>query len=105
LPGESRLPGDKQNRREQPHFPDMYHELYRRIDVPRRGAVFLVAGGMLGKIYCTWIRERGGIAIDAGSVVDAWMGFNTRPGLFDRPDEWLLPEATVAAGQSGERPG
>jgi thioredoxin-like negative regulator of GroEL len=96
LPGESRLPGDKQNRREQPHFPDLYHELYRRIDVPYPGAVFLVAGGMLGKIYCTWIRQRGGIAIDAGSVVDAWMGFNTRPGLFDRPDEWLLPGATAA---------
>lgn len=91
LPGESRLPEARQNRRDRPHFPDVYRELCRTLAVPRPGAVFLVAGGLLAKIYCTVIRQRGGIAIDVGSIVDAWMGLNTRPGVFDRAEDWRLP--------------
>ena len=90
LPGESRLPRERQNRGGPAHFPDVYRSLYRNLAVPRPGAVFLVAGGLLGKIYCHVIRQRGGIAIDAGSIVDGWMGHNTRPGVFDRRQEWAL---------------
>ncbi len=93
LPGESRLPEGRQNRHGRPHFPEIFRELCRSIEVPRPGAVFLVAGGLLAKIYCSVIRQRGGIAIDAGSIVDAWMGINTRPGMFDHPQDWALPEA------------
>ena len=40
--------------------------------MPFPGAVFLVGAGALGKIYCQWIKERGGIALDIGSMCDAW---------------------------------
>lgn len=63
------------------------------LEVPKRGAVFLVAAGLLGKVYCHRIHRLGGIAIDVGSVVDAWMGFGTRPGLYTQPEQWILPAA------------
>ena len=59
---------------ETPHFPDGFEELRETLEVPYRGAVFLVGAGVFGKIYCQWIKERGGIAIDIGSVFDAWAG-------------------------------
>jgi hypothetical protein len=31
------------------------------------------------------------LAVDAGSIVDAWMGFSTRPGLYNDPRRWVLP--------------
>jgi len=57
---------------EQPHYPDGFHELERTLTVPFRGAVFLVGAGAFGKVYCQWIKERGGIAIDIGSIFDSW---------------------------------
>jgi len=32
----------------------------------------------LGKIYCKWIKESGGIAIDIGSIFDAWAKVESR---------------------------
>jgi hypothetical protein len=63
---------------QRPHFPDAFFDLERRIKVPFPGAVFLVGAGMLGKIYCDIIKQRGGIAIDVGSVFDAWDGIMSR---------------------------
>lgn len=60
------------------HFPTVYDRTLAELSVPRPGAVFLVAGGLLGKIYCDRIKQLGGIAFDIGAVVDAWMGHNTR---------------------------
>ena len=90
VPGEARLPstGSPGMR----HFPDRFQQVMADLNVPRRGAVFLVAAGLLGKIYCHRVRELGGIAIDVGSVADAWMGFGTRPGLYNDVANWTLPE-------------
>jgi GT-D fold-like domain len=96
LPGESRLPPEQWRGHPRPHFPDIYHELCQGLMVPKPGAVFLVAGGLLAKIYCNIIRQRGGIAIDAGSIVDGWMGLNTRPGVYDKPQDWALPAEAAA---------
>lgn len=60
------------------HYPDAFRELERTLAVRAPGEVFLVAAGFLGKMYCDWIKERGGIALDVGSVVDHWCGFATR---------------------------
>jgi hypothetical protein len=46
--------------------------------------LFLVAGGLLGKFYTATIRRHGGIALDVGSLVDAWTGRHTRPGYDDK---------------------
>lgn len=63
---------------ERPHFPDVFFELERSIKVPFPGAVFLVGAGVVGKAYCDIIKARGGIAIDIGSVFDAWEGVMSR---------------------------
>jgi hypothetical protein len=56
------------------HFPDRFYEIARTLEVPHQGAVFLVGAGYLGKLYCDLIKQRGGIAIDVGSVFDGWTG-------------------------------
>ena len=57
-----------------PHFPDGFRALRRTLAVPFRGAMFLVGAGVFGKIYCHWIKARGGIAIDIGGMFDSWAG-------------------------------
>lgn len=68
----------------QRHYPDRFEEIRRLIEVPYRGALFLVGAGLLGKIYCEWIRERGGIALDIGSIFDEWSGLVTRRYIEER---------------------
>jgi hypothetical protein len=89
VPGEARLPA--RGPISVPHFPDQFKQIMADVRVPRPGAVVLVAAGLLGKIYCQHIRGLGGIAIDVGSVVDAWMGYGTRPGLYTDLSTWILP--------------
>lgn len=62
------------------HFPDVYEGVIARLSRPHAGRVFLVAGGILGKFYAHVIRRHGGIAVDVGSVADAWVRKPTRPG-------------------------
>lgn len=63
------------------HFPDRYTEIMATFDGSRiDGKLFIVAGGILGKFYCDKIKQCGGVAIDVGSLVDGWIGANTRPG-------------------------
>jgi hypothetical protein len=70
VPGEARFPGPMSGE----HYPARFRELQETLRVPFAGAVFLVGAGALGKIYCHWIKQRGGIALDIGSVCDAWAG-------------------------------
>ena len=55
-----------------PHYPDGFVTLAEELTVPYAGAVFLVGAGAFGKIYCQWIKAKGGIAIDIGSIFDSW---------------------------------
>jgi hypothetical protein len=41
--------------------------------VPFPGAVFLVAAGLLGCVYCGRIRQLGGIAVDIDTIATRWM--------------------------------
>ena len=63
------------------HFPESFDFLCSSISVPFTGAVFLVGAGPCGKVYCDVIKRKGGIAIDIGSVFDAWAGRLTRPDM------------------------
>jgi len=74
IKGESKHSGDEQT----PHFPDRFFELERNLTVPFKGALFLVGAGALGKIYCDWIKQRGGIALDIGAIFDAWAQVKSR---------------------------
>ena len=90
IPGEARLPAQVLSRSGECHINDTFPFIMENLAPPFRGAVYIVAAGLLGKIYCNRVRELGGIAIDIGSIVDAWMGFNTRPGQFDEIAKWSL---------------
>jgi tetratricopeptide (TPR) repeat protein len=93
IPGEMRLPPNARGHGPVKHFPDRYYGVLNELAVPSPGTVFLVAAGLLGKVYCSRIKELGGIAIDIGAVADGWMGFfDTRPGQYKDPKNWALPE-------------
>ena len=57
-----------------PHWPDGFNRIRETLEVPYPGALFLVGAGICGKIYCQWIKERGGVAVDIGSMFDSWAG-------------------------------
>lgn len=61
----------------EPHYPQAFRRV--REQIRRNGKqVYLVAGGVFGKIYCADIKKAGGIAIDIGSLIDQWVGLKTR---------------------------
>lgn len=93
IPGEGRLNRAREHADRGTHFPAVFERILRDLVVPHEGAVFIVAGGLLGKIYCDHVRRLGGIALDIGAVVDAWMGFDTRDGLLDTSPGSVLPPA------------
>ena len=66
----------------QAHFPFVYNEVLADLrSMSQAGRVWIIAAGILGKLYCAAIREMGGIAIDVGSLADGWLGKVTRPTL------------------------
>lgn len=62
------------------HYPDQFNKMewWMNNNPGITGAPCLVGAGVIGKIYCNWFRDRGGIAIDAGAVLDLMAGFRTR---------------------------
>jgi glycosyltransferase GT-like protein len=62
----------------QPHWPDGFKEVMEQLEAVRRGSVFLVGAGVLGKIYCDRIKAKGGIALDIGSILDTWAEIPSR---------------------------
>lgn len=65
------------------HYPDVFERVMADLVGDHHGKIFLVAGGILGKLYAGQIRRHGGIAIDIGSLADAWAHKMTRPGYED----------------------
>lgn len=51
----------------------------RLVDYP--GMLYLVGAGLYGKLYCERIRSQGGLALDVGSLLDAWAGIPSRPAV------------------------
>ena len=82
IPAEGRLPTASQSRAGGRHFPEIYRHVLATLDLPRPGCLVLVAGGLLGKVYCDRVRALGGVALDIGALADAWMGHDTRDGQF-----------------------
>jgi hypothetical protein len=46
------------------------------------GMLYLVGAGLYGKLYCELIKSQGGIALDLGSLFDAWLGIPSRPSVY-----------------------
>lgn len=72
--GENGFPGTQA----EPHWPDGFHRVMETLEVAERGQPFLIGAGFLGKIYCHRVKELGGVAIDVGSLLDAWAGIDSR---------------------------
>jgi hypothetical protein len=62
------------------HYPTQYNHVQKWMDraINCEGALCLVGAGVVGKIYCNQFRDRGGIALDIGSVFDSFAGKDTR---------------------------
>lgn len=73
------------------HYPEglerMLGEL-RALDV--RNTLVIVGAGLLGKVMCGAARRAGGVAVDVGSLFDAWCGHKTRSTM---PEGLALPDA------------
>ena len=67
--------------RKDPHYPDIYNEIMDRLSDDLSGKIFLIGAGGLGKIYCTWVKQHSGVALDVGSLFDGWSGLVTRSYL------------------------
>ena len=40
--------------------------------------MFLIGGGLIGKIFALKVKEQGGIALDVGAMIDYWFSRYTR---------------------------
>jgi hypothetical protein len=73
-----------------PHWPDGFAEVMRQLDVIPPGSIFLVAAGVLGKIYCDRIKAKGGVALDIGALLDSWANVPSRARYVTFPAEFTL---------------
>lgn len=44
--------------------------------------LYLVVGGLYGNLYCQLIKAQGGLALDLGSLFDAWLEIPSRPTVY-----------------------
>ena len=63
------------------HYPNVFQEITQHLEAQKNlsGSIWILAAGMLGKIYGDIVYLKGGIVLDLGSVVDGWIGVKTRP--------------------------
>lgn len=79
IPGESRYTILFDQNPAENHYPEVFNSIIKILPSVSRGRVFLVGAGFLGKIYCDVVKQNGGIALDVGSLLDYWAGYQTRP--------------------------
>lgn len=61
------------------HFPDQFNQIEKWMDsIPAAGTLCLVGAGVVGKVYNSWFKARGGVALDVGNVFDLFAGLSTR---------------------------
>lgn len=65
------------------HYPNAFNRIKDEIDVKYKGMPFIVAGGIVGKAYCQIIKEKGGVALDLGGLIDCWAGIYSRPKVIE----------------------
>jgi hypothetical protein len=62
-------------------LPEMLDEVIVKVGDLSAGRLVLVGAGYPGKLLVAAARERGGVALDLGSIFDYWLGLNTRSYL------------------------
>ena len=66
---------DGRNRSE----PSFLVEVESKLQTDLQGILCLIGAGIWAEPYCTWVKRRGGVAVDIGSGFDLLAGRNTRP--------------------------
>jgi hypothetical protein len=69
--------------------PSFLEEIERQLPDDLRGCLALVGSGLWAQIYCSWIKRRGGVAVDIGSGFDLMQGTLTRPMHKAVPEELI----------------
>ena len=69
----------KRNGERFPKTPDFLPTVAAQLPQDMRGTCCLVGAGPWAEIYCSWIKQRGGVAVDLGSGFDLMAGRATRP--------------------------
>lgn len=59
--------------------PDFLSLVYSALPEKMVGSLSLIGAGPWAEIYCTWIKQKGGVAVDIGSGLDLLDGSLTRP--------------------------
>ena len=70
---------EKASRTDELSSPEFLNDIERQLPRDLQGCLCLVGAGIWAEIYCTWIRERGGVGVDIGSGFDLLAGRVTRP--------------------------
>ena len=71
------------------HQPNFLLHTRNALRADLRGHLYLVGAGPWAKIYCGWIKRRGGVAVDLGSGFDLLAGKLTRSIHKEIPKETL----------------
>ena len=59
--------------------PDFLWSVFSALPADLRGSLSLIGAGPWAEIYCTWIKQRGGVGVDIGTGFDLLDGEMTRP--------------------------
>ena len=59
-------------------LPEVLDEIIGQLNGDLAGRLVIVGAGYAGKCIVQAARERGGVALDLGSVLDYWLGIATR---------------------------
>jgi hypothetical protein len=62
-----------------PDQPVFLQNIYAALPDDKRGCLCLTGAGPWAEIYCTWVKQRGGVGVDIGSGFDLLDGASTRP--------------------------
>lgn len=72
------------------HYPNRYQEVRKLLSHSLKGELVLVGAGVLGKVYCSLVKQSGGVGLDIGSIFDGWAGVLCRSYLAQQPEVYAL---------------
>ena len=71
--------GKNQQRPSMSMEPDFLYQTHQQIPSNLEGTLCLIGAGPWSEIYCSFVKDRGGVAVDLGSGFDLIRGKRTRP--------------------------
>lgn len=84
------IPEESNTSKKEHDHPELFEEMVQRIHTNGEGWLYLVGGGILGKSYCHEAKLAGSVAVDIGSLFDAWAGVKSRSFMVGDMLEWDL---------------